>query len=68
MRCICGTCVYGFPASDGWSCGVMRKLTNSVVVRCGQYAPKTERRREMPESAQAQRHGAKGGMTACGNR
>lgn len=41
---VCRTCVYGFPEGVGWSCGVMRKLTSAVVVRCEQYAPEYRKR------------------------
>lgn len=33
----CATCVYGFPEAVGYSCGVTRKRTSNVVVRCGAY-------------------------------
>lgn len=33
----CATCVYGFPATIGHSCGITKKVMSYVVVRCGAY-------------------------------
>lgn len=35
LKSACATCVYGFPASIGYSCGVTRKVTSDVIVKCG---------------------------------
>lgn len=37
LRSACATCVYGFPAAIGYSCGITRKITSDVVVECGAY-------------------------------
>lgn len=33
----CATCVYGFPAAIGHSCGITRKVTSDVIAKCGAY-------------------------------
>lgn len=33
----CATCVYGFPAPIGYSCGITRKPSFDVIIRCGAY-------------------------------
>lgn len=37
LKSACATCVYGFPEAVGYSCGVTRKRTSSVIVKCGAY-------------------------------
>lgn len=37
LKSACATCVYGFPEAIGYSCGVTRKRTSDVVVKCGAY-------------------------------
>ena len=37
LKSACATCVYGFPAAIGYSCGITRKVTSDVVVRCRAY-------------------------------
>lgn len=37
LKSACATCVYGFPASIGHSCGVTRKVTSDVIAKCGAY-------------------------------
>lgn len=37
LKSACATCVYGFPEAVGYSCGVTRKRTSNVVVKCGVY-------------------------------
>lgn len=37
LKSACATCVYGFPATIGYSCGVTRKVTSCVVVKCEAY-------------------------------
>lgn len=37
LKSACATCVYGFPVSLGYSCGVTRKVTSNVIVKCGVY-------------------------------
>lgn len=46
LKSACATCVYGFPATIGHSCGVTRKVTSDVIVKCGAY-----RRRSGAEGA-----------------
>ena len=45
LRSACRTCVYGFPAANGFSCGITAKPTNAVVVRCEAYKESFEARR-----------------------
>lgn len=33
----CATCVYGFPATIGHSCGITRKIMSYVIAKCGAY-------------------------------
>lgn len=33
----CATCVYGFFEAIGYSCGITRKVTSDVVVKCEAY-------------------------------
>lgn len=35
LKSACATCVYGFPVTIGYSCGITRKTTSDVVVKCG---------------------------------
>lgn len=37
LKSACATCVYGFPAAIGYSCGITRKVTSDVVVECEAY-------------------------------
>lgn len=37
LKSACATCVYGFPESIGYSCGIMQKPTSAVVVKCEAY-------------------------------
>lgn len=37
LRSACATCVYGFFEAIGYSCGITRKVTSDVVVKCGAY-------------------------------
>lgn len=37
LKSACATCVYGFPATIGYSCGITRKVTSDVVVKCEAY-------------------------------
>ena len=37
LKSACATCVYGFPATIGYSCCVTSNATSYVVVKCGAY-------------------------------
>lgn len=37
LKSACATCVYGFPAAIGYSCGITRKVTSDVVVKREAY-------------------------------
>lgn len=37
LKSACATCVYGFPVTIGYSCGIIRKVTSDVVVKCEAY-------------------------------
>ncbi len=37
LKSACATCVYSFPVTIGYSCGITRKVTSDVVVKCGAY-------------------------------
>ena len=37
LKSACATCVYGFPVAIGYSCGITRKVTSDVVVKCEAY-------------------------------
>ncbi|WP_417062532.1 hypothetical protein [Ellagibacter isourolithinifaciens] len=37
LKSACATCVYGFFAAIGYSCGITRKVTSHVVSECGAY-------------------------------
>lgn len=37
LKSACATCMYGFPESIGYSCGITQKLTSAVIVKCGAY-------------------------------
>lgn len=41
LRSACATCVYGFFEAVGFSCGITRKVTSDVVVRCEAYKRKS---------------------------
>lgn len=46
LKSVCATCVYSFPTSIGYSCGIMRKVTSDVVIKCGAYR-KSSRAKEV---------------------
>ena len=37
LKSACATCVYGCPATIGYSCGITRKIMSDVIVKCGAY-------------------------------
>lgn len=37
LKSACATCVYGFFTAIGYSCGITRKITSDVIVKCGAY-------------------------------
>lgn len=37
LKSACATCVYGFPAAIGYSCGITSKVTSYVIVKCEAY-------------------------------
>lgn len=37
LKSACATCVYGFPVANGHSCGITRKVTSDVIVKCEAY-------------------------------
>lgn len=37
LKSACATCVYGFFTTIGYSCGITKKVTSNVVVKCGAY-------------------------------
>lgn len=37
LKSACATCVYSLPAAIGYSCGITRKITSDVVVKCEAY-------------------------------
>lgn len=37
LKSACATCVYGFFTTIGYSCGITKKATSNVVVKCGAY-------------------------------
>lgn len=37
LKSACATCVYSFPVSIWYSCGITKKVTSDVVVKCGAY-------------------------------
>lgn len=37
LKSACATCVYSFPVTIGYSCGVTRKVASDVVVKCEAY-------------------------------
>lgn len=37
LKSACATCVYGFPAAIGHSCGITKKVTSDVIVKCEAY-------------------------------
>lgn len=37
LRSACATCVYGFFEGIGYSCGITRKPTSDVVIKCEAY-------------------------------
>ena len=40
----CATCVYGFFEGIGYSCGITRKPTSDVVVKCEAYKRRSRAR------------------------
>lgn len=48
LKSACATCVYGFPEAVGYSCGVTRKRTPNVVVKCGAYRKRRVREGGLP--------------------
>lgn len=45
LKSACATCVYGFPVEIGYSCGVTKKLTSSVIAKCGAYRKRSGAKR-----------------------
>lgn len=37
FKSACATCVYGFPVTIGYSCGITKKVTSDVIVKCEAY-------------------------------
>lgn len=37
LKSACATCVYGFPVAIGYSCGITKKVTSDVIVKCEAY-------------------------------
>ena len=37
LKSACATCVYSFPVTIGYSCGITRKPSRDVIIRCGAY-------------------------------
>lgn len=37
LKSACATCVYGFSAAIGHSCGITKKVTSDVIVKCEAY-------------------------------
>ena len=37
LKSACTTCVYSFPAAIGYSCGITKKITSDVIVKCEAY-------------------------------
>lgn len=37
LKSACATCMYGFPVAIGHSCGITKKVTSNVIVKCGAY-------------------------------
>lgn len=37
LKSACATCVYSFPAVIGYSCGITKKITSDVIVKCEAY-------------------------------
>ena len=37
LKSACATCVYGFPVAIGHSCGITKKVTSAVIVKCEAY-------------------------------
>lgn len=44
LRSACATCVYGFFEGIGYSCGITRKPTSDVVVKCEAYKKRSRAR------------------------
>lgn len=37
LKSACATCTYSFPATIGYSCGITKKVTSDVIVKCEAY-------------------------------
>lgn len=37
LKSACATCVYSFPVEIGYSCGITKKITSDVIVKCEAY-------------------------------
>lgn len=37
LKSACATCVYGFPETIGYSCGITKKVMSYVIAKCGAY-------------------------------
>lgn len=37
LKSACATCVYSFPVAIGHSCGITKKVTSDVIVKCEAY-------------------------------
>lgn len=37
LKSACATCMYSFPATIGYSCGITKKVTSDVIVKCEAY-------------------------------
>lgn len=37
LKSACATCAYGFPVAIGYSCGITKKVTSDVIVKCEAY-------------------------------
>lgn len=37
LKSACATCTYGFPVTIGHSCGITKKVTSDVIVKCEAY-------------------------------
>lgn len=45
LKSACATCVYSFPVAIGYSCGITKKVTSDVIVKCEAYKRASGRRR-----------------------
>lgn len=37
LNSACATCVYGFPETIGYSCGITKKVMSYVIAKCVAY-------------------------------